>query len=1039
MPAPDRKHLQLQPQGLEKPLAPGAVRIRSGSTSASLAAILTVIACAFGTPADAAGLGKLTVTSGLGQPLSAEIDLTSVAKDEAGTITARLAPPEAFSQANLDYSSVLSTLRFSVERRKDGSQYIRVSSTQPVNDPYVDLLLELDWASGRLIREYTFLLDPPEMKSGRANGVSPALAVTPLGPRRGAAMAPPAPVAMPPSAPAPAAEAPAPAAKSPKRGAAPPPAPSASIPPAAPSTSSGSDYQVKQGDTLAKIARENKIDGVTLEQMLIAMYRSSPDAFDGGNINRLRTGATVRVPDSAAAHAVDTSEAHKVVTAQTADFNSYRSRLAGSVATVPTTVEPTQSKQAATGKLTAKVEDRVVKSTDTGDQLKLSKAGATSDKTATGKGSAASGTTSVATAVDKKSGPTAEELAVRDRALKESDTRVKLLQKNVEDLQKLITLKDQNLAELQKQVEARNADVKSANAQAKSAAAAAAAATAAAAAKPAPAPVVVAAPPSPPPPAPVPVTAPVAVPTPPPPAPVAVPQVQATSAVAAPTPTAAPVAPKPVAKAPVTKAPEPSLIDTLLDNSLLLGALALVIIAIIGYGIYTVRRKKRFAKFEDSILAGTSGLHANSVFGTTGGQSVDTSNSSFNSNFVPMAGQVDTNEVDPVAEADVYIAYGRDAQAEEILKEALRAQPDRHAVRLKLLEIYAKRGDKKTFETIASELYATTGGQGEEWKRAAALGATFDAANPLYRDASAAVAAAPIASAASAGSYEKTQTLGAAVMAGAVAASALASAPAMAATTRLTPTAPVAPDPFMSTLPLEPILDLDLTKTEPMPESMTRAIEPAPSGLDLDFDLGFDDAPKVPTASDDPERTVVLEPARTPSPSNLDFDLDLSGPATASPGAPLVPAEPAGHERTIEFNVAKPAPTPDYNATMAMSSPVKPVAPEPPPMADEPMIDFSLDIPSVQDTSEPAPSFEKTQVLDEPFGGITLDLDNGTTSTTGGDEGNKWQEMATKLDLAVAYREIGDRDGARELLEEVVKEGDSAQVEKARELIAALG
>ena len=110
------------------------------------------------------------------------------------------------------------------------------------------------------------------------------------------------------------------------------------------------------------------------------------------------------------------------------------------------------------------------------------------------------------------------------------------------------------------------------------------------------------------------------------------------------------------------------------------------------------------------------------MFGSTGGQSVDTNNSVFNSNFAPSASQLDANEVDPVAEADVYIAYGRDSQAEEILKEALRTQPDRHAVRLKLLEIYFARKDTKQFERLASELYGMTSGAGDEWAQAASYG-----------------------------------------------------------------------------------------------------------------------------------------------------------------------------------------------------------------------------------------------------------------------------------------------------------------------------
>jgi pilus assembly protein FimV len=119
----------------------------------------------------------------------------------------------------------------------------------------------------------------------------------------------------------------------------------------------------------------------------------------------------------------------------------------------------------------------------------------------------------------------------------------------------------------------------------------------------------------------------------------------------------------------------------------------------------------------------------------------------FNSNFAPSASQLDTNEVDPVAEADVYIAYGRDAQAEEILKEALRTHPERHAVRLKLLEIYVTRKDARAFETQASELYALTRGQGGEWEQAAAMGKASIRPIRCTPWAPAASAAAPVAAA----------------------------------------------------------------------------------------------------------------------------------------------------------------------------------------------------------------------------------------------------------------------------------------------------
>ena len=123
------------------------------------------------------------------------------------------------------------------------------------------------------------------------------------------------------------------------------------------------------------------------------------------------------------------------------------------------------------------------------------------------------------------------------------------------------------------------------------------------------------------------------------------------------------------------------------------------------------------------------------MFGATGGQSVDTGTSTFNSSFIPAASQLDSNEVDPVAEADVYIAYGREEQAEDILKEALRLQPDRHAVRVKLMEIYARRGDKTSFMAVAEELRDRTGATGEDWERGVKLGRTVDPAHAMFAGA----------------------------------------------------------------------------------------------------------------------------------------------------------------------------------------------------------------------------------------------------------------------------------------------------------------
>ncbi len=126
--------------------------------------------------AQAAGLGKLTVLSSLGQPLNAEIEIVALQPGDEEGLVARLAGPEAFSQAGIEFNPVLSDARFAVERR-GGRPLLRIRTSQPVNEPFLEFLVELQWPSGRLVREYTFLLDPPEYKSRVAIApVAPAVA-----------------------------------------------------------------------------------------------------------------------------------------------------------------------------------------------------------------------------------------------------------------------------------------------------------------------------------------------------------------------------------------------------------------------------------------------------------------------------------------------------------------------------------------------------------------------------------------------------------------------------------------------------------------------------------------------------------------------------------------------------------------------------------------------------------------------------------------------------------------------------------------------
>ncbi len=179
-------------------------------------------------------------------------------------------------------------------------------------------------------------------------------------------------------------------------------------------------------------------------------------------------------------------------------------------------------------------------------------------------------------------------------------------------------------------------------------------------------------------------------------------------------------------------APAPSFISTLLSSERLpiLGALLVIVV---GGGVLLIQRRRRtMAEFEESILSG-GGLNSEGQMSDTAGLP-KTPDVSFLSEFSQVGGSgVHTDEVDPLAEADVYLAYGRDEQAEEILKEAVLKDPGRVELKLKLLEIYFQRNDTKAFEIIAEEVYATSSGRGSSWQKVEEMGRKLDPANPLFK------------------------------------------------------------------------------------------------------------------------------------------------------------------------------------------------------------------------------------------------------------------------------------------------------------------
>ncbi|HSY29607.1 MAG TPA: FimV/HubP family polar landmark protein, partial [Burkholderiaceae bacterium] len=382
--------------------------------------------------ASAAGLGKMTVLSALGQPLRAEIELTSVSSDEAGQLNPKLASIEAYRKASIDFNPALYALHFAVEQRGGGRQVISVTSVQPINDPFVDMLLELGGAgSGNLVREYTFLLDPPpELHNNQAAEVSTARPLTPLRNSQNAAPAQ-APVRATQPEEQTMSDRPSQTARVPRAPQERPIKPVVTPQPAAvQDTAQEGDYHVKSGDSLSKIASQVKPDGVSLDQMLVALFRANQGAFIGNNMNRLRAGQVLSVPDAATAGGISNGEAHGVIVAQTADFNEYRNKLAGQVVNSEAQ-KSTEPRQSASGKVTAKIEEKSTAAAEAKDKLKLSKAGAAGEK-------------------GGKIAPGEEDKIAKDKALAEANSRVKDLEKNVSDLQKVLEVKNKSLADQQK-------------------------------------------------------------------------------------------------------------------------------------------------------------------------------------------------------------------------------------------------------------------------------------------------------------------------------------------------------------------------------------------------------------------------------------------------------------------------------------------------------------------------------------------------------------------------------------------------------------
>ncbi|MFG0379609.1 FimV/HubP family polar landmark protein [Pseudomonas sp. zbq_18] len=893
--------------------------------------------------AHALGLGEIDLQSSLSQPLVAEIELLEV-RDLASTeVIPTLASPEEFNKAGVDRQYFLTDLKFTPVIKPNGRSVIRITSTKPVREPYLNFLVEVLWPNGRLLREYTLLLDPPLYSPQPVTAPRMPVAAAPV----------PRPVTAP--APRPAT----PVVSAPSR----PAAPSA---PAA-SRIDGDQYKTTSSDTLWEIAQRSRQSG-SVHQAMLAIQDLNPNAFLDGNINRLKSGQVLRLPTDEQIKSRSQAEAIAQVTEQNNAWREGRS-----VATASRQLDATKRSSAGAAPATTEVKDSLkLVSAESG------KATAGSDK-AKGDSKALSDQLAV----------TKESLDSSRRENEELKGRVDDLQGQLDKLQRLIELKDNQLAKLQADLAKQGAATPEA-------------------------PVPAASPES----NPAKVNAPAVESKPVEAAPVeskpattdfnyseeAAPKTEpAKPAVEAPAakpvvPAPKPEAAKPTPAKPAAPAPQPepqSFIDELLGNPMLLGAVGggALLVLLIGLMVLSRRNAMKEAELQDSLDVDDAGSFASDM---------DLPDDSFAglddaSDATQVREQADERvapqTADALGEADIYIAYGKFTQAAELLNNAINDEPQRSDLRLKLMEVYAELGDREGFARQEQELRE--------------IGGSAGAVDQLKA---------------------KYPAMAAAAVAGGLAATAAA-------------------EDDLGDFSLD-----DLALDEP-----AAAAKPA-EDLDDSFDLSLDDldvnldepaasAPAAEATLDELELDAGLDfeaPAsEAPASSEMDFDLDLGGEASDS----TLSLEDDLADFSLDLE-SESKPTESEEGFM-LSLDDEPTAPSAEGDLSMPS-DFDL---SLADETPAADSFaaqldEVSAELDELSGSLDdelpaaqpeaaapatgLDVDDDFDFLSGTDE------TATKLDLARAYIDMGDSEGARDILDEVIAEGSEGQQQEARELISKL-
>ncbi len=954
----------------------------------------------------AVGLGSIHLNSALNQYFDAEIDLLSVDQDEIADIKVTLATPDAFRRSGIERPFILSKLRFKAEQDANGKPVIRVSSRDPIREPFLNFLIEVNWPKGKLLREYTVLLDPP---------------VT-LGRR-------PAPVQQAPMQRAPSRQAAAPAPRS--------------TPPAARSTmpaegmrSAGSQVgeygPTQRNDTLWGIAKQVRTEGASMEQMMIALQRANPQAFINQNINNLKVGQILRIPKADEVQELSRREATLAYREQLQEWQA-DSKPSEMTADEGTASQPMTSQPAETPAEEPAAELKIASARPSGE-------GAAGPSEGTSEGEA----------VEQLKQELMASQEAKEAALQEAETvrsRVEDLESQLEDLQRLLSLKSEQLSRLQAGVAETPDTAGEAPVMAEGGEAAGEESpvmagsegmatpaegetpeaekpammepeTSEPAAQQETAPVVAEDEASP------------------------VMEEEAAKPEMAAQPESAPAAvepkPEPAAKPAPAPAKEEGLLDMITGDTTMLGvAVAGIVVLLALLWVAISRRRSSSADFQESILISTIDEgDSEQVMDDASQEPVThpTEETSFLSDFSPSdidALQDETGEVDPLAEADVYIAYGRYQQAEELIRQAIDKSPERSELKHKLFEILYATKDKDAFVTLAENASAEGLDRKDPaaWEKVVTMGAQLAAGHALF-----------------AGGGQSSE-------------SELDDDELASLESELGLDNGLDLDEASSTVDL---IDQDATEELESVSALDMGDNSEFSGLDdlddlaldsellkanldeISTDLGFEpegaDAPA--SVADDEVEMLSLDEGEDLA---LDADTDLTlvtgdgvDEDTADTDLTLSDLDTEGLlDEESAFSIEDPLES-------AEMEDLKSDAESEAEQLEDTVLDFSDSLSLEGTDSQMYDSLElgeedadKPLELDESFSLDDLDQEDGTDIQLE-EEGDLTDEINTKLDLARAYVDMDDAEGAKSILEEVLSEGNEGQQAEAQKLLDQL-